>query len=57
MRVDYLKELYREGFDDSCKGLSEFLTKIGISTHNPNGSWKGTQTLLNEIAEVLNKKK
>lgn len=59
MSVDYLKEtlkeLYQEGFDDSVKGLSEFLTKVGIATHNPDGSWKDTQILLNEISEVLNK--
>ena len=49
------KALYQERFDDSGKGLSEFLSKVGITTHNPDGSWKDMKILLNEIANVWNK--
>ena len=59
MSVDQsLKEindaLLQGGFDDSDKRLTAFLTKFGITTHNPDGSWKDMQQLLTEIAEVWN---
>ena len=59
MSVDQsLKEisdaLLQGGFDDSDKRLTAFLTKFGIATHNPDGSWKNTHQLLTEIAEVWN---
>ena len=44
--------LLQGGFDDSDKRLTAFFTKFGIATHNPDGSWKGTEELLIEIAEV-----
>lgn len=52
-----LKEIINElllcgGFDGSDKRLTAFLTNIGITTHNPDGSWKNTEVLLAEIAEV-----
>ena len=50
-----LKKLYQERFDDSCKRVSEFLTKVGITTYNSDVSQKDTSTLLNEITVVLNK--
>lgn len=54
---EILNELYQKRCDDLRKELFECLTKLGISTHNPDGSWKSIQTLLNEIAEVWNKEK
>ena len=59
MSVDQsLKEiadaLLQGGFDDSDKRLTAFLTQFGITTHNPDGSWKSVQQLLTEIAEVWN---
>ena len=60
MNVDQsLKEvsqvLYQGGFDESDKRLTAFLNKFGITTHNPDGSWKCTEDLLKEIVEVWNK--
>lgn len=59
MSVDQsLKEisdaLLQGGFDDSDKRLTAFLTKFGIATHNPDGSWRSTGELLEEIARIYN---
>lgn len=50
---EVLKELSKGGFDDSDKRLTAFLPEVGITTHNPDGSWKGAEALLKDIAEVL----
>lgn len=49
--------LLQGGFDNSDKRLTAFLMQFGITTHNADGSWKNTQQLLTEIAEVWNKEK
>ena len=46
------KALYQCGLDGSDKRLQAFLTKFGITTHNPDGSWRSTGEVLDEIAEV-----
>ena len=59
MSVDQsLKEitdaLLQGGFDGTDKRLTAFLTQFGITTHNLDGSWRGTGELLKEIARVYN---
>ena len=46
------KALFQCGLDGSDKRLQVFLTKFGITTHNPDGSWRSTGEVLAEIAEV-----
>lgn len=53
MHVDRsLKEVSKVLCQCNLDELTAFLSEFGITMHNPDGSWKNTEELLGEIAEI-----